>query len=434
MKIRLFLCIIVFIFLSACKPSGLSQELPETPTLTNTFTPTSTHTPTPTITPTPIPSHTPTITPTPIGGGNGRIIYTDGWELYSISTDGDNKKRISENCVMVKFSPDGHYMTCHLVKSDNSIWGVILIDLETHEVAKRLAETALIETRFVGDQAQRWSSNSKMFSFFGTYKSETGVYVVDFDNSHTTLLYKTPYSTFQKWSPDGSKILLFENLHDPKSSINDLQYNYYVVNSDGTNLIKLNKSPGYSFYGRVNWGENNNTIFLDGEGINLETMQPNGEIENTAFNRYYGDSPDGKFNVFSNEKGNGKVILKNKITDEIIDTTKIFPNVHDMGDSDWSPDSKSLAYFDRKKSSIILLSLDTLTNVHLVDVKQDASYQYGDNFFGNLLWLPDGKQIIFIQAGENGGFEVCVTDLSGNLKTLFATKFPVQIFIEPERQ
>ena len=433
MKIRLFLCTIVVIFLSACKPSGLSQELPDTPTLTNTFSPTSTHTPTPTITPTPIPSHTPTITPTPIGGGNGRIIYTDGWELYSISTDGNNKKRISENCVMVKLSPDGHYMTCHLAKSDNSdnsIWGVILIDLETHEVAKRLAETVLIETRFVGDEAQRWSSNSKMFSFYGSYDGETGVYVVDFDHSNTILLYKTPYSTFQKWSPDGSKILLFENLHDPKSNINDRQYNYYVVNSDGTNLIKLNKSPGYNFYGRVNWGKNNNTIFLDGEGISLETMQPNGEREDITLIKHNGDSPDGKFNLNWTDRVN----LENRITSEILDTRKIFPSVHDMGDSDWSPDSKSLAYFDKKKSSIILLSLDTLTNAHLVDVKQDASYQYGDNFFGNLLWLPDGKQLIFIQAGENGGFEVCVTDLSGNLKTLFTTKFPVRIFIEPERQ
>ena len=126
------------------------------------------------------------------------------------------------------------------------------------------------------------------------------------------------------------------------------------------------------------------------------------------------------------------VDLVNRETSEKLDTRKIFPVARDMGWHDWSPDSKTIAWFDRTKSAIFLLSIDTLTNSHLVDVKRNSKNQY-DYFNGRLLWLPDGKQIIFVQTGENGGYEVCITDLSGNSRTLFTTHNPGLLFLEPTR-
>jgi len=110
-------------------------------------------------------------------------------------------------------------------------------------------------------------------------------------------------------------------------------------------------------------------------------MQPNGEREDITLIKHNGDSPDGKFNLNWTDRVN----LENRITSEILDTRKIFPSVHDMGDSDWSPDSKSLAYFDKKKSSLMrtlwMLSKMQAINTVTIFLEIYCGYQMGSNSF-----------------------------------------------------
>jgi len=105
------------------------------------------------------------------------------------------------------------------------------------------------------------------------------------------------------------------------------------------------------------------------------------------------------------------------------------PVQHRPGYFQWSPDSKTLAYFDHKENSIALMSVETLAVSQLTKVEVDEKSQW-PYYYGNLIWLPDGKQIVFIQGDGSGGFVASVVDLSGNVKTLFTAKYPVGLYAE----
>lgn len=438
MKIRSLLCAIFIMFLSACQSSKILE----------TSTPTSTSTPQATNTLTPTPTLTPTVTPTPIGGGNGTIIYTEGWTLSSIDTNGKNKISMVDNCSWnITFSPDGHYMTCSIYKkiddTNSGGFGVILIDLETHNVVKRLAESTLIGENFGSNQQHAmgdlpyygWSPNSKQFAFTGTYQGELGLFVINLEDLSITLLYKNPTLREVVWSPDGSKILFFENVIISKNpSPPSAMFNSYVINLDGTHLSKLTENPGVFSYEQISWGNDNNTIFIDEKGINLDTMQANGETI-PVLGPYQSAivSPDHKFQVVIDDWRN-KLYLesmdgskKTNIAGKFPVAPMSIPNIQ------WSPDSKTLSYYDPQKSSIVLMPIDTLIVSPLVKVRQDKKNPMNHYYYGNYLWLPNGKQIVFIQADETGDFAICLSDLSGNIATVFTAKSPVVLYIGPTR-
>jgi len=353
-----------------------------------------------------------------------------------------------DNCSWnIAFSPDGHYMTCSMYKKidDKNAggYGVILIDLETHNVVKRFAESTLIGENFGSNQQHAmgdlpyygWSPNSKQFAFTGTYKDESGLYVINLEDLSITLLYKNPTLREVVWSPDGSKILFFENVIISKNpSPPSGMFNSYVINLDGTHLTKLTENPGVFSYEQTDWGNDNNTIFIDGKGINLDTMQASGETI-PILGPYQSAivSPDHKFQVVIDD-------WRNKLYLESIDGSKkiniagkfsvapmSIPNIQ------WSPDSKTLSYYDPQKSSIILMPIDTLTISPLIKVQQDNKNSFNHYYYGNYSWLPDGKQIVFIQAGTAGGFAICLSDLAGNITNIVTAKNPVSLHIGSTR-
>lgn len=426
--------VMVICFLSAC----------QSPTLMGTSTPTSTVTPSATSTITPSPTYTPTITPTPMGGGSGTIVYTEGSTLYSIDTNGKNKKIIEENCpVYTTFSPDGRFMTCSKYKkideNNYGFFGIIVIDLNTHKVVKRLVESALIIQAY-GDKGTLvndsdypyfdWSPNSKQFAFIGTFEGKTGLYNASLENSSAVLLYESQNLLQPKWSPEGNKILFFEVTDTTGYRIDGL--NVYVVNLDGTHLVKLTEKPGsYSTLLTV-WGKDENTVFpwtgrLKMEGIDLDTMQPNGEtLPSPIIDRDYIPSPDHQFNL-SIKNLYEKVFLESNDGSEEIDISKFFNlDRHFLPDFQWSPDSKTLAYYDPIEKAIVLMSVETLTVSQLVKVAVDENGEWSDSYvYGEFLWLPDSKQIAFVQGDGSGGFVASLVDLSGNVKTLFTAKYPI---------
>jgi Tol biopolymer transport system component len=325
--------------------------------------------------------------------------------------------------------------------------GVILIDLKTHDVVKRLAESAVIgkNRSFLFSELSEeyncatfgWSPNSKQFAFTGTYEGKSGLFVIDIENLSVTLLYEKQNLDVLKWSPEGTKILFFENVNASEPTP-DRRFSLYVINLDGTHLVQLTEKPAYFESIVSKWGNDDNTIFLNSwemKGINLDTMQPNGETLPTAdLASLVISSPDHQFDLIVNGNS-GKVFLESGDISQKTDMSKNF-NVDKRGSPDfqWSPDSKTLAYYGPKEKAILLMSIETLTVSPLVKVAQDDKSQWNEVTYGKYLWLPDSKQIIFTRADGKGGFNVSLVDLLGNVKTLFTAKYPVQLYIEPTKQ
>ncbi len=430
------------LFLSGCGSSQIFE-----PTNTPSATITSTPILTPTSTPTSTPTNIPTVTSTPIGGGSGTLIFSEGWTLYSMDTSEGNIRLIDENCVWnITFSPDGRYMTCSMYKQIEEHgyggFGVILIDLKTHKEIKRLVESTLIGPEFFNDSRSRgydpvydfysWSSDSKQFAFVGTHEGKTGLFVLNIEDSNVTLLFENPNLYYPVWSPGSTKIMFFDMLQQKSWSRNRV----YVVNTDGTNLTNMSKDLAY--YGALHsfWGNDDNTIFLNYygfNGIDLETMKPNGEIlPQPDYANYKIPSPNHQYNLIIRNIDEA-IYLESKDDSQRIDITQYF-TFETTWPSDsqfqWSPDNKTFAYYNPKEKSIELFSVESLTLSTLTKVAQGETGQ-SSTFYGRFLWLPDGKHIIFVQANNSGGYQIAITDLSGKVKVLYTAKYPVGIHIEP---
>ncbi len=451
LTIRNVLHILLYLFISGC---GSSQNI------TPTQIPSATITNTATVTATSSPTNTPTVTPTPIGGGSGAIIFTEGspWgdgALYSIDTDGRNKKLIHENCSSditfhIIFSPDGRYLTCGVskqIENGSGKFGIILIDLETHTVSKRLIGSSLIGPGLYYDSRSirvmgysphyngfiNWSPDSKNIAFIGTHEGKTGLFVINIENSSVTLLSESQNLYYPIWSPGSKKIMFFDMLQDSHWSRNHV----YVVNIDGTHLVKLTKELAYYSSLLSAWGNDENTVYLNDKygfrGINLETMKLNDEtLPKPDPANVYTPSPNGQYNLVVRNVYEG-AYLESQNGSQSIDVKKYFTlfdstRPHDI---QWSPDSNTLAHYNPNEGSIVLLSVNNLELTTLVKVNQSSSNQWADNNIGKFSWLPDGKRIVFVQGNGANGFDICITDLSGNISKITTTvKDFVNLYIE----
>lgn len=344
-------------------------------------------------------------------------------------------------------------MTCSkyrdIDEQRHGAFGVILIELKTHKVVKRLIESSLIGQEFSNDFIIKgspyydfyyWSPDSQKFAFVGTHQDKNGLFVLDIETSQVTLLHESPYLYYPVWSPGSTKIMFFDMLQATHWGNNSI----YVVNVDGTHLTKLTKKlASYSSF-LSEWGKDDNTLYLHSyefngsvynsqhNEIDLETMErigphyPSPDPANVVI-----PSPNHQHELIVRNVDEG-IYLKSQDNPEELDVMKYFELVRGSLAIDqfkWSPDSKTIAHYDPKEKAIVLFSVESLTLSVLVKVAQgnpDTPY-----FIGTFLWLPDGKHIIFVQGSDNHGYEIAISDLSGNVKVLYTAKYPVYIYVEP---
>jgi hypothetical protein len=453
MKKNLFVVIISLMIISACQPSTSPQIVsnqPKTSTVSSQSTitvvivkPTKTRTPAPTETI--APTSTPMVTPTAIGGGSGRIIYSDGWTLYSVSTDGMQKRTLSDNCSWNwSISPDSRYMVCSEYNIDKrSPTGLVLIDLETQTVVKQLLGDTVVNVNNIDNGSyvrDVWSPDSTQIAVSTTFENKTGVFLVNIKNFDVHFLYETPNDTYVRWSPDGKKILLYEQRMKQKEDY----YYYLLINSDGTNLKTIDL---FDFGGRtsnnIKWEMDKNTIYVNGQSFDLDTAKLTGnEPVDDRFDFLKGfffimngdgTSPDGNYEIGYGLRDNKGYLLKIKEAQKIDITKKLSFSLVDTG-VEFSPNSKYFAAYDHKKGSITLFSMDTLTASHLLEVNRDNK-QKNDSFlwqYDDLFWLPDSNHIIFRQADMNGGLEIGSIDLSGNVTYIASTQNFGNMIVQPE--
>lgn len=402
----------LLLFVSSCSSTHGWTATPSTTLLPSTITPTLTPTitSTSTITLTPPPTNTPTITPTPFGGGSGNIIYTEGATVYSYSFFEKNTTKLADNCVwQFAFSSDGDYLACSEARFDNagslSTYGITLIDLKTKKIVKSFFDG---ENMGPEDRTQwgtlamlAFSPDDTQIAFVGKIKGTRGVYIVDVQTSAYKLVYEHPNALGILWSPDGSKLIL-----DLPASEALSPGGYYLINADGSNLVNVNPPTSYS----IEWGKDNNTVVLFGKGIDLKTLEWNGEV-------YYGSpSPDGKYHLdgyfLVSSDGSKKIKL---------------PRISQYGWS-WSPDSKFLYIWDSQEGTVSSLNVETSQSVVIFKMKRDSKTDE-NKLFNLIVRLPDATGFAFTQADGDGGLDVCFSDLYGNITKLAnAKKYPVKLF------
>ncbi|OQY21850.1 MAG: hypothetical protein B6I34_06775 [Anaerolineaceae bacterium 4572_32.1] len=230
----------------------LSEAEGETPTeaaaakATATVTPRASATPTmsdvvlPTSAPLPVDQPTVTATPplTPASTALGRIVYSDGStgndEIYVANDDGSGKRRLTDHSAgdwEPAWSPDG---TRIVFDSDQHAIGQGRNQLYVMD-ANGSNLTRLTHTEG-NDEHPSWSPDGSRIAFH----SGCGVAVINADGSNWTTPVKAREDLcvgFPTWSPDSRRIAFRSLILSEDTGL--WQHDIYVVNDDGSGLLKL---------------------------------------------------------------------------------------------------------------------------------------------------------------------------------------------------
>jgi Tol biopolymer transport system component len=176
---------------------------------------------------------------------DGDIIVFSYWQgaelgiynnkLYSIKTNGENRQIISENYVgSHSFSPDGDKIV--FSKSDSSKQ-IVIVEYPSFNNPTYIGPIN-------GGGYPSWSPSGKKIAFSFTDSTSiidglllSNIYLMNIDG--TDIIKLTNHSTkehysFPRWSPDSEKVIFLGiGLDDTESTY------LYIVNNDGTNLHKI---------------------------------------------------------------------------------------------------------------------------------------------------------------------------------------------------
>ena len=253
-------------------------------------------------------------------------------------------------------------------------------------------------------------SNKRKIAFRSDRDGNSEIYVMDEDGTGVIRLTDTPaYDGYPSWSPDGTR-LAFVSDRDVRNGI-------YLMNADGTNVTRLpgviGENPIWSpdgkriaFTGtRQGFSYEIYVVNIDGSGLLNVTNNPQEDFAPAW-------SPDGKRLAFTSRRDNGtySVYVANA------DGTGARRIVEGYSrEPAWSPDGTRIAYVAQGEQND--------TNIYVVNAdgtgKKFVSGGRAFTYDVSPAWSPDGARFAFITNRDRNpsSFEIYVMNADGSGQT-----------------
>ena len=265
---------------------------------------------------------------------------------------------------------------------------------------KRVATTIIILNSIIF-ASRIWASQ---IAFISLETPDTEVCIINSDGTNLTNLTKSPQITnrWPTWSPDGKKIAF----------VTSVPSQLYLMEADGSNITLL--KDGYNSGSRPTWSPNGRKIAFGGVNsifiLDVDTKQeerlfiPIDQCEDAAW------SPDGSRIAFTARVAedwlNHEIYLVNANGNALRRLTK--SAARDSAPA-WSPDGQRIAFFSDRDNKAGIYVMDTDGgNIQRIT-------EGGENFPS---WSPSGDQIAFSISGDPP--QVGVMRIDGRQKKFLA--------------
>jgi len=263
------------------------------------------------------------------------------------------------------------------------------------------------------DRHPAWSPDGSKVAFDSDRNGNVDIYVMNADGTDLIRLTDDPNrDQYPAWSPDGSMIA-FESNRDGDVEI-------YVMRTDGSNPINLTNntfsdwdpcwSPDGTKIAFESFRHGNSEIYLMNADGSDQTNLTNNPANATACSW----SPDGSRIAFNTDRdGNVEVYVMNAGGSG---QTRLTNNPAHDGLPSWSPDGTKIAFISNRdgNSEIYVMRTDGSGQFRFTDNPEEDQYP---------AWSPDGTRIAY-EADVFDYREICVMDADGSNQTNLTNNAP----------